>query len=129
MATPSAATKWRGHEVVDAEESKIGKIEGLYVDEESGLPEWAEVKTGPMGIGSNTLVPLTNARIDDDEVVHLTFDKKTIKGAPQVDTSDGLSSEEEQRLFEHYGFAYQRPTGPERAEMQARLHPYEEERR
>jgi sporulation protein YlmC with PRC-barrel domain len=37
---------WRGSDVVDRDGDKIGKIEEIYLDEQTDQPEWLAVKTG-----------------------------------------------------------------------------------
>ncbi len=38
--------EWRGHDVVDAEGSKIGELEAVYVDTGTDLPSFGTVKVG-----------------------------------------------------------------------------------
>jgi uncharacterized protein (TIGR02271 family) len=40
------------------------------------------------------------------EDIRLPFGKQTVRDAPRVEASEELSSEEERRLFEHYGMSY-----------------------
>ena len=96
--------QWRDAEVIDSSGDKVGKLEEIYLDEETGEPEWALVKTGMFGTKS-TFVPLQGASADDD-AVRVAFEKEQIKDAPKIDTDQELSADEERQLYSHYGRDY-----------------------
>lgn len=91
----------RGRHVVGSDGNKIGKIDEIYLDEESGRPEWALVNTGLFGLKSS-FVLITGAEADGDQLT-VPFDKATVKDAPNIDPEGALSPEEEEILFAHYG--------------------------
>jgi uncharacterized protein (TIGR02271 family) len=95
------AAQWRGAEVIDASGDKVGKLEEIYLDQETDQPEWALVKTGMFG-SKSTFVPLQGASPDGDSV-RVAFEKEQIKDAPKVDTDQQLSADEERQLYAHYG--------------------------
>jgi uncharacterized protein (TIGR02271 family) len=97
-------TELRGQEVVDRDGDKIGKLEEIYLDQETGQPEWALVKTGMFGSAS-TFVPLAGAERADDGL-RVPFEKSHVKDAPNMEADGELSPEEEARLYRHYGVAY-----------------------
>jgi uncharacterized protein (TIGR02271 family) len=101
MATLEDVKTWRGREAVGPDGDKIGKIDDIYLDRQSGEPEWAAVKTGLFGTNVS-FVPLEGASASDD-AVRLSYDKATVKDAPNVDADGELSPEEERRLYDHYG--------------------------
>jgi sporulation protein YlmC with PRC-barrel domain len=37
---------WRDRTVIDADGDKVGKLEEIYMDEDTGKPEWGLVNTG-----------------------------------------------------------------------------------
>jgi hypothetical protein len=43
MRTLEEVHNWRGKTMVDADGHKIGSIEEIYVDRQTGEPEWAAV--------------------------------------------------------------------------------------
>ena len=92
---------WRGKKVVDADGDKIGTIQDVFHDRQTGAPEWATVKTGLFGLKSS-FVPITDAESVDDDTVRVPYQKEQVKDAPRVDNED-LSPEDERRLWEHYG--------------------------
>jgi uncharacterized protein (TIGR02271 family) len=101
MHTREDVQTWRGLTAVDANGEKVGKIDEIYFDRSSGEPEWATVNTGLFGMRTS-FVPLSGAESDDDGV-RLAPTKDQIKDAPNLDADGELSTEEEQRLYEHYG--------------------------
>jgi uncharacterized protein (TIGR02271 family) len=104
MTQVSEAYEWRGRTMVDAQGDKIGKIEEIYLDQQSGRPEWALVNTGLLGTKSS-FVPLAGASPSAKEI-QVDVDKDRVKDAPQVDPDEELSQQEEAELFRHYGVPY-----------------------
>jgi uncharacterized protein (TIGR02271 family) len=103
MTQVTEAYEWRGREVVDAGGDKIGSLEEVYLDTDSGRPEWATVNTGLFGM-KQSFVPLRDASPRRGQVV-IPYGKDQVKDAPSVDPDGELSSEEEERLYSHYGIA------------------------
>ena len=94
-----------GHTAYDSNGDKIGKVGHVYLDDETGQPEFASVNTGLFGM-NETFVPIANASVDGDRLV-VPFTKDQVKDAPNVDVDSGhLDQSEERRLYEHYGMTY-----------------------
>ena len=51
MRTLDDVQTWRGLTMVDADGDKIGKIEAIYLDRQTGEPEWATDRTGLLAPG------------------------------------------------------------------------------
>jgi uncharacterized protein (TIGR02271 family) len=90
-------------EVIDNEGSKVGKVNVVFVDNTTGRPEWAAVKTGLFG-GHVTLVPLSNARVSGDQVI-VAYTKDAIKDAPNHDPDVELTTTDEAGLLRYYGLS------------------------
>jgi uncharacterized protein (TIGR02271 family) len=103
-ARMSEISGWRGRAMIGGDGEKIGKVDEIYLDEETGRPEWALVNTGLLGMKSN-FVPLTGASSEGDEV-HVEYTKDQVKDAPGVDPEGELSQSEEATLYRHYGLEY-----------------------
>jgi uncharacterized protein (TIGR02271 family) len=101
MPTLEDVKTWRGREVVGSDGDKIGKLEDIYLDRQSGEPEWAAVKTGLFG-SKVSFVPLRDATPSGEEL-RVAFDKATVKDAPGVEADGELSPQEEEQLYRHYG--------------------------
>ena len=105
--TQSAVAAWRGRNAVDSDGDKIGTIDEIYMDTETGKPEWLAVKTGLFG-SKVTFIPIAKAR-DDGVGVRVPYDKQQVKDAPNADADGELSHEEEASLYRHYGLDYSDP--------------------
>jgi uncharacterized protein (TIGR02271 family) len=95
---------WQGATMVDRDGDKVGTVESIYVDDQTGEPEWALVNTGLFGTKSS-FVPLAQASGSGDQV-QVPYDKQLVKDAPRVDPDGPLSEAEEQELWRHYGLDY-----------------------
>jgi uncharacterized protein (TIGR02271 family) len=95
---------WQGRTMVDRDGDRIGTIDAIYLDDQTGQPEWALVNTGLFGTKS-TYVPLAQATETGDDV-RVPYDKQLVKDAPRVDVDQHLSEAEEQQLWRHYGLDY-----------------------
>jgi hypothetical protein len=96
---------WRGHDVVDENNSKIGTLEAVYYDTASQVPTFASVQVGMIGRHRLTFVPLGGARVAPRHV-RVMVDKKLVKDAPTIDTDGELGANDEPALFQHYNLAY-----------------------
>jgi uncharacterized protein (TIGR02271 family) len=90
--------------LVDSAGQKVGTIDDVYVDQETGKPEWVLVKTGLFGMRT-TFVPISVLNPEGD-TLRAPYSKDQITGAPNVGDEDRPSPEEEARLFQHYGIPY-----------------------
>lgn len=97
---------WRGHDVVDANGVRIGKLEAVYFDTASSEATFASVQIGILGRHRLTFVPLTGAMVTPSSV-KVTIDKKQAKRAPTIDTDGELTAGAEPDLFAHYGLTYE----------------------
>ncbi len=104
MPQMTDAYEWKGRTIVGSDGEKLGKINEIYEDPETGKPEWATVSSGLFGTKSN-FVPLAGAAPDGEDV-RAQVTKDQVKDAPGVEADGELSEQEEQRLFEHYGVPY-----------------------
>jgi uncharacterized protein (TIGR02271 family) len=102
--TESAVAEWRGRNAVDNDGGKIGSIDEIYLDAETGKPEWLAVKTGMFG-SKVSFVPITEASESNGDV-RLPYSKDQVKDAPTAEAGGELSQEEEASLYSHYGLDY-----------------------
>jgi len=109
MTQVTDAYEWRGREVIDNDGDKIGTLEEVYLDTDSGQPEWATVNTGLFGM-KQTFVPVAEAEPARGKVA-VPYSKDQVKDAPSIDPDGELSGEEESRLYAHYGIDYTAGSG------------------
>jgi uncharacterized protein (TIGR02271 family) len=102
--TESAVAEWRGSSAVDGDGEKIGTIDEIYMDAETGRPEWLAVKTGLLGM-KLSFIPIAEATASNGDV-RVPYDKQQVKDAPNVEPDGELSQQEEAGLYSHYGLDY-----------------------
>ncbi len=102
--TESAVAEWRGRNAVDSDGGKIGSIDEIYMDVETGKPEWLAVKTGMFG-SSLSFVPIAEASEANGDV-RLPYSQQQVKDAPNTEADSELSQDEEASLYSHYGLDY-----------------------
>jgi uncharacterized protein (TIGR02271 family) len=96
--------RWRGTDLVDPNGSKIGRVEDVYLDEETNQPEWLAVATGLFGT-KVSFVPITGTEQRNGDLVS-RWTKDQVKDAPRADADGHLSQDEEAQLYRHYGVGY-----------------------
>ena len=104
MPDVDTVRNWQGSTMVDRDGDHIGNIDAIYVDDQTGEPEWALVNTGFFGTRS-TFVPIAQASASGDQV-QVPYEKQLVKDAPNMDPDGHLSEQEEQELWRHYGLEY-----------------------
>jgi uncharacterized protein (TIGR02271 family) len=90
-----------GQDVYDESGEKIGSAAEVYLDDETGQPEWVTVRTGLFGT-KESFVPIRNADLTNDGV-RVPVSKTKVKDAPKIDTDGHLSPQEEEELYRYYG--------------------------
>jgi uncharacterized protein (TIGR02271 family) len=101
MIGTEAISRVIGKDVYDQSGDKIGSASEVYLDDESGQPEWVTVKTGLFGT-KESFVPIRDADLTDDGL-RVPVSKAQVKDAPKVDADGHLSPQEEQELYRYYG--------------------------
>ena len=91
---------WEGRTLLDLDGGRIGTIDAIYLDDQTGQPEWALVNTGLFGTKSS-FVPLAQTTQTGDDV-RVPYDKQLVKDAPRIDPDQHLSEAEERQLWRHY---------------------------
>jgi uncharacterized protein (TIGR02271 family) len=104
MPDVNTVRDWQGSTMVDRDGDRIGQIESIYVDDQTGEPEWALVNTGFLGTRS-TFVPIAQADARGDQV-QVPYEKQLVKDAPSMEPDGHLSEQEEQELWRYYGLEY-----------------------
>jgi uncharacterized protein (TIGR02271 family) len=103
-----------GATVLGGDGQKLGKVDNVYFDNNSGRPEWASIKTGLFG-GHVSLVPLANAEYRDGQL-QVPYRKDDVQRAPHHEPDQELSVDDERELFSHYGLDYGGDTATARSD-------------
>ncbi|MER7990774.1 PRC-barrel domain-containing protein [Streptomyces noursei] len=88
-----------GRKAFDRNGAKIGTVDEVYLDDATGEPEWAAVRTGLFS--RDAFVPLEPSKMVGDNL-HIPYDRKLIKDAPDFGVGRHLSPEQELQLYHHY---------------------------
>jgi uncharacterized protein (TIGR02271 family) len=102
--TIETAQAWQGRTMVDPVGDKLGTIDAIYLDDETGQPEWATVTSGLFSAKA-AFVPLAQAQ-DIGDSVQVPYDKQQVKNAPAMQADGSLSQDDEAQLYRHYGLEY-----------------------
>ena len=99
------AAEWQGKMLVDVNGEKIGKLQDVYVDVESDVPQFATVKEGFIG-RHLTFVPLGGIQIGPNDL-QVQVTKEQVQSAPDIDIRGGeLSQSDESTLYHHFELNY-----------------------
>lgn len=90
----------RRTDVIGRGREKIGTLGRIYLDEGTGVPNFATVKTGLFGLKEH-FFPLSDARATADGL-EIHFTKDVVNGAPAIDPEGHLSEQDESKLFDYY---------------------------
>ena len=93
----------RGAPVYDNDGDKIGKVEEIFYDQQTRVPEWIGIGTGFFGT-KRVLVPVKGAAPYDDGLM-VAYSKEQVKDSPDID-EDEISQQCEADLAAYYGLGY-----------------------
>ena len=97
-----------GRKAFDRDGAKIGTIDEVYLDDATGVPEWAAIRTGLFS--RDAFVPLEPSELVDG-TLRVPFERSLIKDSPDFGVGRHLSPEQELQLYRHYGLDL--PSGPD----------------
>jgi sporulation protein YlmC with PRC-barrel domain len=99
---------WQGKVLLDVNGEKIGKLEDVYVDVETDVPQFATVKEGFIG-RHLTFVPLGGITVGPDEL-RVAVRRDQVQDAPNIELKgEELSQADESALYHHYELNYTPP--------------------
>jgi uncharacterized protein (TIGR02271 family) len=93
----------RGSPVRSRDGEQIGSVEQVYVDRDTGQPEWIGIGTGFLKT-KRVLVPVQGSTTSADGI-QVPYDKDQVKASPDID-EDEISQATERELSSHYGLKY-----------------------
>ncbi|MDX6327556.1 MAG: hypothetical protein QOK15_3910 [Nocardioidaceae bacterium] len=94
----------QGATAYDNSGDKIGKVDQVYLDDQTGEPSWLTLNTGLFGT-STTFAPLEGAAFDGDDL-RIGYDKEQVKNAPRIEVDQHLERDQEEELYRYYGLSY-----------------------
>jgi uncharacterized protein YrrD len=100
--------EWHGKMLIASDGEKIGKLQDVYVDVETDVPQFATVKEGFIG-RHLTFVPLGGITVGPDEL-QVAVTKEQVESAPNIEQhGDELSQADESALYHHFELNYTPP--------------------
>ncbi|PLW72296.1 PRC-barrel domain containing protein [Streptomyces sp. SCUT-3] len=103
-----------GRKAYDRNGARLGVVDEVYLDDATGEPDWAAVRTGLFS--RDVLVPLEPSELVGEEL-RVPFEKALVKSAPDYGVGRHLSPEQEMELYRHYGIdvmGAEPPSAPDR---------------
>jgi sporulation protein YlmC with PRC-barrel domain len=97
----------RGLDLYSQDDKKIAKVEDVFLDDQTGEPEWLRLGVGLFGM-KDVLVPLQAVSRDGDRLV-VSYTSEMVKDAPSVD-GDYISPEQESEIYRYYGLTAVSPS-------------------
>lgn len=89
-----AATAW------DSKGKKLGDVNDVHLEKESGIPAWVTVSLGLLNTRKH-YVPLADSRFEGEDL-HVAWTKSVISDAPGAASSVELTPDEESALIDYY---------------------------
>lgn len=90
-----------GMQVRDSAGDKVGKIGQVWINEATGRPAWASVRTGMFG-ATESFMPLDDRCHVEQDHLRVPFDKETVKDAPRIEAEGDLSVTQQDELYRYY---------------------------
>jgi hypothetical protein len=99
--------EWHGKTLLDRDGASIGKLEDVYFDVETDLPQFATIKEGGLLTRRHlTFVPLLEVTIGPDNL-QVAVSKAKVKDAPTLELEgDELSAQDESTLYHYFELNY-----------------------
>src|SRR3954466_8464489 len=93
---------WPGRDVLDSGGERLGGVREIYLDRETGRPEWVLVDVDG---DEPRFVPLVDAAVES-ESIRVAHPRTLINAAPAIDPEARIDNDQERRLYAHYGIDY-----------------------
>jgi hypothetical protein len=94
--------EWPGRDVLDSGGERLGGVREIYLDRETGRPEWVLVDV----VGDEArFVPLADASVESSQI-RVAHTAAAIRSAPGIGSEPRIDQSEERRLYDHYGLGY-----------------------
>jgi hypothetical protein len=94
--------EWPGRDVLDSGGERLGGVREIYLDRETGRPEWVLVDVDS---DEARFVPLADASVESS-TIRVAHTADAIRKAPGIGAEPRIDQSEERRLYAHYGLGY-----------------------
>lgn len=104
----STVGTYSGHDLVDRDNHKVGKVTDVIYDDHEDRPEWLVVDPGL--ISAERVVPLDRSYTSENGNIVVPYDKHHVKHAPKAPADHVLTRERVEQLDAHYEVDHTEPT-------------------
>jgi hypothetical protein len=101
--------EWPGRDVLDSGGERLGGVREIYLDRETGRPEWVLVDVEAED--EARFVPLADASVGTT-TIRVAHSADTVRHAPGIGAEPRIDQSEERRLYDHYGLGYSEDASP-----------------
>src|SRR3954470_11509922 len=95
-------SEWPGRDVLDAGGERLGGVREIYLDRETGHPEWVLVDVDD---DTARFVPLADAEVGS-ATIRVAHTASEIRRAPGIGAESQIDQAAERKLYAHYGLGY-----------------------
>src|SRR4051812_21254352 len=93
---------WPGRDVLDSGGDRLGGVREIYLDRETGRPEWVLVEVED---DQPRFVPLADASVEST-AIRVAHPASVVRAAPAIGPETHIDNDQERRLYAHYGIDY-----------------------
>ena len=93
---------WPGRDVLDSGGDRLGGVREIYLDRETGRPEWVLVEVED---DQPRFVPLADASVEST-AIRVAHPASVVHAAPAIGPETHIDNDQERRLYAHYGIDY-----------------------
>lgn len=97
--------EWINADVRSSAGEKVGTLDDVYYEADSGQPVFLLVKSGLLG-RKLTFIPIEHSR-PGRTYLAVPFGEAEIRQAPTLDSGSDLTQEAEERIYNYYRMPYQ----------------------
>jgi sporulation protein YlmC with PRC-barrel domain len=94
--------EWPGRDVLDSSGDRLGDVREIYLDRDTGRPEWVLVEVED---DEPRFVPLADASVEPS-AIRVAHPASVVRAAPSIGPEAHIDNDQERRLYEHYGIRY-----------------------
>lgn len=122
MPELAEVAQWVGHRVDDVYGARIGRVEDVYVDPETGSPQWMLAKTSRFG-DDHALVPVEDT-IAGAGHVWVPYERELVRRSAGHDPSMPMHKERELQLCSLFGLVGRSGEIAQRMDGSVTAYPY-----
>lgn len=101
-ATTLTPNQILGYDLIDSRSSKVGAVDGVWVNPTSNQLQFVGVKTTPL-VGKTHVVPADQAQVDGgNQTITVPYTEDAIKNAPTFDTNATMMQTDENTIQSYY---------------------------